>query len=160
MRRPRLVTLLAFLALFLAFSYLLAGLLLYSGKINLDEFLSQMPQLEGMKETFLHTAEVFTLLFGLLYLLAGLGLLGMKNWARALARGLAVFGLLSALVQMLQAFSTKDAATFLLAAIGGGIYYWAFYYLGQPATRAAFGPPPPPGAVPPPSATSGPGAPG
>jgi len=156
MQRPRLVTLLAALALFLAFSYFLAGLLLYTGKINLDEFLSRMPQLEGMKDVFLHTAEVFTLLFGLLYLLTGLGLLGMKNWARALARGLAVFGLLSALVQMLQAFSSKDAGAFLLAAIGGGIYYWAFYYLGQPAIRAAFRPAPPPGSAPPPPLPPGP----
>ena len=158
MQRPRLVTLLAALALFLAFSYLMAGLLLYSGKINLDEFISQMPQLEGMKDTFVHTAEVFTLLFGLLYLATGAGLLGMKNWARALARGLAVFGLLSALVQLIQAFTTKDAGSFLLAALAGGIYYWAFYYLGQPATRAAFAPHPPPGAQLPPPAAPGPDA--
>jgi hypothetical protein len=79
----------------------------------------------------------------------------MKNWARALARGLAVFGLLSALVQLIQAFATKDAGNFLLAAFAGGIYYWAFYYLGQPPTRAAFAPPAP-GSAPPPPAAPGP----
>lgn len=142
MQRPRPVTLLAVLALFLAFSYLFVGLLLYTGKINLDDLISQLPQLGDMKETFLHTAEVFALLFGLAYLIAGLGLLQLKNWGRATARVLAVLGLLSALVQMIQAFATKDAASFLLAALAGGIYYWAFFYLGQAHVRAAFGPPP------------------
>lgn len=155
MQRPGLVTLLAVLALFMAFSYLLAGMLLHSGKINLDEFISQMPQLAGMKETFLHAAEVFTLIFGIAYLIAGVGLLQMKNWGRATARGLAVFGLLSALVQMIQAFSTKDPAGFLFAALAGGIYYWAFFYLGQAGTRAAFGPPPPPDSAPQPPISPG-----
>jgi hypothetical protein len=155
MQRPRPVTLLAILALFLAFSYLSAGMLLYTGKLNLDEFISQVPQIADMKETFLHTAEGFTLVFGIAYLLAGIGLLLMKNWGRATARGLAVFGLLSALVQMIQAFTSKDARSFLLAAIAGGIYYWAFFYLGQPRTRAAFGPPPPPDSATPPAVPPG-----
>jgi len=156
MLRPRLVTLFAVLALFLASCYLMAGLLLYTGKINLDQFISQMPQMAEMKDTFLHTAEVFAVMFGLLYLFAGTGLLQMKNWGRAIARGLAVFGLLSALVQMLQAFTAKDAASFLFGAVAGGIYYWAFYYLGLPAIRAAFAPPPPPASAPPPPVPPGP----
>ncbi|HUJ41532.1 MAG TPA: hypothetical protein VLW54_13405 [Candidatus Acidoferrales bacterium] len=155
MKRPRLVTLFAVLALFLASSYVMAGLLLYTGKISLDEFIRQMPQLADMKDTVFHTALVFTLMFGLLYLLAGAGLLQMKNWGRALTRGLAIFGLLSALVNLIQAFASKDAASFLVAAIAAGLYYWAFYYLGQPAIRAAFGVPPRTGPAPPPPSVPG-----
>lgn len=150
MQRPRPVTLFAALALFLASSYLFSGVMLYLGKVDLDEVIRQLPQIAEMKETFLHTALVFTIIFGVGYLAAGIGLLLMKNWARALARVLAVFSLLGALVQMIQSFTTSDAAGFFLAAVAGGVSYWAFFFLGQPHARAAFGTAPPPGSAPPP----------
>lgn len=156
MPRPRPVTLFASLALLVASSYLFTGIMLYLGKINLDDFASQVPQIAEMKETFLQAALVFSAVFGFAYLAAGIGLLLMKDWARALARGLAVFALLGALVQMIQSFTTQNAGGFLFSAMGAGIAYWAFYYLGQPRARAAFGPPPPAGSPPSPPAPPGP----
>jgi lysylphosphatidylglycerol synthetase-like protein (DUF2156 family) len=152
MQRPRPVTLFAGLALFLASSYLFSGVMLYLGKIDLDEVIRQLPQIADMRETFVHTALVFAVMFGVAYLAAGVGLLLMKNWARALARVLAVLGLLGALVQMIECFTTQEAAGFFFAAVGGGLSYWAFFYLGQPHARAAFNAAPPPGSEPPPVA--------
>jgi hypothetical protein len=155
MQRPRPVTILAVLTLLLSASNLFAGVLLITGRVSLDQLLGQMPDLGDLKASFEQTMEVTVLLFGLLGLAIGLGLLGMKNWARAATRVLAVLGLLGALVQMIQAFVAKDAAHFLFYAVIGGGYYAAFWYLGQAHVRAAFGAGPPRG-VPPPD--TGPGA--
>src|SRR5208282_2254259 len=108
MARPRPVTILAVLSLFLAFWYLLVGALLSTGKIPIGEMMKQVPQFADMQETFERAAVVFALLFGCAYLFTGIGLLRTMNWARASARVLGVLGLLSALIQMIQAFVARD----------------------------------------------------
>jgi hypothetical protein len=156
MPRPRPVTILAFLVFFLAASNLLTGILLFSGELSVDDFVRQMPRLADMKETFEHTAVFVAVLSALAYVIAGLGLLRMKNWARATTRALAVLGLLNALVYMMKGFFGKNPGVFLYSAIVGGGYYWAFYYLGQASVRAAFAPHPPPGSAPQPPVAPGP----
>jgi hypothetical protein len=155
MPRPRPVTLLAVLTLLLAASNLLTGILLITGKVPLDKLLGQMPDLGDMKADFEQTMEVVIIVFSVLGLAIGLGLLGMKNWARVATRVLAVLGLLGALVQMITAFVAKDAGHFLFYALIGGGYYAAFWYLGKAQVRAAFAGTPPPQ---PPPADAGPGA--
>jgi len=149
MPRPRGVTILAILALVLAGMNLITGMLLISGAIPFDKTVGSLPDLGDMQASFEHTVKVLIVLFSVVGFLVGAGLLLMKGWARSLTRGLAVLGLLGALIQMLQAFTIKDAPTFLFYALAGGAYYWAFYYLGQKHIRAAFGPAPPPGSAPP-----------
>jgi len=156
MARPRPVTILAVLSLFLAFWYLLVGALLSTGKIPIGEMMKQVPQFADMQETFERAAVVFALLFGCAYLFTGIGLLRTMNWARASARVLGVLGLLSALIQMIQAFVARDPVVFLGSAVIGGAFYWAFYYLGQASVRSAFAPHPPPGSAPQPPVASGP----
>lgn len=143
MKRPRPVTLLAVLTLLLSASNLLTGILLVTGKLPFDQLLGQMPDLGDLKEDFQQTMEVIILLFSVLGVALGLGLLGMKNWARAATRVLGVLGLLGALVQLIQSFVNKDALHFLFYALIGGGYYAAFWYLGRADVKSAFGPAPP-----------------
>jgi len=152
MQRPRGVTILASLAIILASMDLLTGILLITGAIPFETGLGNMPNLGDLQADFESTMKVLIVLFSLLGLVVGVGLLRMKNWARAVTRVLCVLGLLGALVQMIQAITTKAALAFLFFAAVGGAYYWAFFYLGQAQTRAAFGPAPPPGSAPPPVA--------
>jgi len=156
MKRPRPITLLAFLVFFLAASNLLTGVLLITGKISFDKIAGQLPQLGDMQQNFEQTMKVFIVLFSVLGLAVGAGLLGMKNWARATTRVFSVLGLLGALIQMIQAFVAHDAPNFLFCAIVGGVYYWVFFYLGQASVRAAFAPPPPSGSAPQPPVPPGP----
>ncbi len=155
MQRPRPVTLLAVLTFLLSASNLLTGILLKTGKLPLEQVLGQLPDLGDMQAEFQQTLIVIIILFSLLGLAIGFGLLGMKNWARIATRVLAVLGLLGALVQMIQSFVAKDAVHFLFYAAVGGGYYAAFWYLGQARVRAAFSGAPP-SQVPP--ADSSPGA--
>ena len=124
---------------------MLTAVLLASGKFPAaDQVLSQMPNVPGVsKEEALRTLSVVAGVFGVLGLIIGLGLLGMKNWARATARGLCLFFLLGALVNMIQAFHDNNAASFFFFAVLGGVEYAAFWYLGQAQVRAAFGKLPP-----------------
>jgi hypothetical protein len=155
MQRPRAVTILAFLVLFLAASNLLTGILLITGKISMDKLIGQMPDLGEVQQDFEQTMKVIIVLFSVLGIAVALGLLGMKNWARATTRVLSVLGLLGALIQMIQAFVARDAPNFLFYAVVGGAYYWAFFYLGQAPVRAAFAPPRPPGSEPQPPIAPG-----
>jgi len=145
MQRPRPVTLLAVLSCLLGASYVFTAALLATGKFPAaDQLLAQMPSVAGVsKEEALRTLTVVAGVFGLLGLVIGLGLLGMKNWARATARGLCIFFLLGALVNMIQAFHENSAGNFLFFAVLGGVEYAAFWYLGQAQVRAAFGKLPP-----------------
>src|SRR5271170_7441551 len=154
MSRPRPVTLLAVLILFLAASNLLIGVLLIAGKITFEEMMVQMPGGADIQQQLEQTMKVFIVLLSVLAIAVGLGLLVMKNWARATTRVLAVFGLLGVLVQMIQAFVAHDAPNFLFCAVIGGAYYWAFFYLGQASVRAAFTPAAAPGSAPQPPSGS------
>ncbi|HUK54029.1 MAG TPA: hypothetical protein VL099_12135 [Candidatus Binatia bacterium] len=158
MQRPRPVTILAVLTLLLSASNLFTGILLLSGKVPLEQLVGQMPDLGELQGDFQRTMVVIIFLFSVLGLAVGLGLLGMKNWARSITRGLAVLGLLGGLVQMIQSFVSKDAVHFLFYALIGGGYYGAFWYLGRADVRAAFGMPRAPGSEPQPPITPGPGS--
>jgi len=147
---------LAVLALFLAASNLLTGILLITGKISFDKLLGQMPELGDMQPQFEQTMKVIIVLFSVLGIAVAVGLLGLKNWARATTRVISVLGLLGALIQMIQAFVARDAPNFLFYALVGGAYYAAFFYLGQASVRAAFAPPQPPGSAPQPPVPPGP----
>jgi hypothetical protein len=155
MQRPRGVTILALLVIVLACLDLLTGVLLIAGVLPFEKAMGSVPDLGDLQASFEKTVKVLIVLFSFLGLVVGAGLLQMKNWARALTRALCVLGLLGALIQMIQAFTIKDAPSFLFYAIAGGAYYWAFYYLGQQGTRAAFGPAPPAGSEPPPPLSPG-----
>ncbi len=157
MERPRGVTILGVLAILLAAMNLLTGILLITGVLPFEKAIGSLPDLGDMQASFEQTVKVMIVLFSVLGFVVGLGLLRMKDWARAFTRALCVLGLLGALIQMIQAFTIKDAPNFLFYAIAGGIYYWAFYYLGQKAIRAAFKPPAPAGV--PPQDSSGPDSP-
>ena len=145
MQRPRPVTLLAVLACLLGASYVFTAVLLAAGKFPaVEQVLAQMPNVPGVsKEEALQTLTVVAGVFGLLGLIIGLGLFGMKNWARATTRGLCVFFLLGALINMIQAFHDNSAGNFLFFAVLGGVEYAAFWYLGQAQVRATFGKLPP-----------------
>src|SRR5208282_4588914 len=108
-----------------------------------------------MQPQFEQTMKVIIVLFSALGIAVAIGLLGLKNWARATARVISVLG---ALVQMIQAFVARDASNFLFYALVGGAYYGAFFYLGQASVRAAFAPPQPPGSAPQPPVPPGPDA--
>ena len=149
MKRPRAVTVLAVLILFLGALNFVSGMLLIAGKITFDNMLAQMPNLGPMQQDFEQTMKVAIVLFSVLAVAVAWGLLALKNWARVTTRVFAIVGLLGALIQMIQAFTIKDAPNFLMSAIIGGAYYWAFYLLGQASVRAAFVPLTP-GAAPPP----------
>jgi hypothetical protein len=157
MKRPRAITLLAVLILLLAASNFVTGILLITGKVTFDKVFGQVPDLGDMQQDFEQTMKVVIILFSLLGAAVAWGLLAMKNWARVTTRVFAVLGLLGALMQMIQAFTIKDAPNFLFYAAVGGAYYWAFYYLGQAAVRAAFRPPLPPGSEPQPPVLPGSG---
>ncbi len=148
MARPRGVTILAVLAILLAAMNLLTGILLIAGVLPFEKAIGSLPDLGDLQASFEQTVKVMIVLFSALGLVVALGLLRMKDWARAVTRALCVLGLLGALIQMIQAFTIKDAPNFLFYAIAGGLYYWAFYYLGQKGIRAAFKPAAPAGAPP------------
>jgi len=149
MQRPRGVTILAVLAIVLAGLDLLTGVLLIAGLIPFEKVVGSVPDLGDLQASFEQTMKVVIVMVSLLGLVVGVGLLRMQNWARAVARALGVLGLLGALIQMIQAFTIKDAPSFLFFAFAGGVYYWAFFYLGQKHIRAGFSPAPPPGSEPP-----------
>jgi hypothetical protein len=157
MKRPRAVTVLAVLILLLGASNFVTGMLLISGQITFDKLFGQLPALGDMQQDFEQTMKVIIVLFSLLSAAVAWGLLALKNWARVTTRVFAVLGLLGALMQMIQAFTTRDAPSFLVTAVIGGAYYWAFYYLGQAPVRAAFVPSAPPGSEPQPPAVPGSG---
>jgi len=138
MQRPLAITLLAALALLIAFSNLMGGILLITGKITFDKVFGQVPPLGDMQQDFEQTMKVIIVLFGALGLAVAAGLWSMQNWARVITRVLCVLGLLGALIQMLQAFSIKDPVSFLFSAAVGGAYYWVFFYLGKAEVRALF----------------------
>jgi len=144
MKRPRAVTVLAVLILLLGASNFVTGMFLISGRVTFDKVFNHMPDLGEMQQDFEQTMKVVIVLSSLLVVAVAWGLLAMKNWARVTTRVLAVLGLLGALIQMIEAFTGKDAPNFLFYALVGGAYYWAFYYLGQSGVRAAFAMPSPP----------------
>lgn len=158
MLRPRGVTLLAILALVVAGSNLLTGAMLVTGNLTFDQIFGPMPDLGEMQGDFEHFMKFIFLMVSVVILCTGLGLLGLRNWARITMRVLAILSLLGALISMGQAFMEKQAGRFLFSAILGGIYYWAFHYLGLKPVRAAFVPPPPAGSEPPPPGSPGPGS--
>ncbi len=156
MPRPRPVTFLGVLACLLGSSYLITAVLLKSGKFPVDQMLAQMPNLGDIgRDEIVQTLIVLAAVFGALGVIIGLGLLGMKNWARVAARVFAVLFLLGALINMIQAFHDGAAAGFLLYAVAGGADYAVFWYLGRAQVRAAFARVPP-SQMPP--ADAGPGA--
>jgi len=155
MQRPRPVTLLAVLVILLSASNLLTGILLITGKLPFDKVLGQAPDLGDLRDQFERTMKVVIVFISFLGFAVGIGLLGMKNWARVTTRVLAVLGLLGALIQIIQAFAGKEPGAFLFYAIVGGAYYWAFFYLGQAPVRAAFNPRPPQDSAPQPPAPPG-----
>jgi uncharacterized membrane protein (DUF2068 family) len=156
MPRPRPVSFLAVLACLLGASYLITAALLKSGKFPVDQMLAQMPNLGDIgRDEIIQTMTVLAAVFGVLGVIIGLGLLGMKNWARAAARVFAALFLLGALINMIQAFHDGAAAGFLIYAVIGGADYAVFWYLGRAQVRAAFARVPP-AALPP--AGSSPGA--
>ena len=154
MHRPRPVTILAIITLLLSASNLFTGIMLITGKVSLDQLVGQLPDMGDLNAEFQQAMEVIIIVFSVLGVALGLGLLGMKNWARAATRVVAVLGLLGGLVQMITAFVAKDPVHFLLYALIGGGYYAAFWYLGQAHVRASFSSSPPP-QIPP--ADAGPG---
>jgi len=156
MQRPRGVTILATLAIVLACLNLLTGVLLITDAIPFEKATGSLPDLGDMQASFEQTVKVLMVLFSVAGFVVGAGLLLMKNWARAITRVLCVLGLLGALIQMIQAFTIKDAPSFLFYALAGGAYYWAFFYLGQKQIRAAFSPAPPAGSPPTTPAPPGP----
>ena len=156
MHRPRGVTLLAILALVIAGSNLLTGAMLITGNLTFDQLFGPMPDLGDMQDKFEHFMKFTFLMASVVILCTGLGLLGLRNWARITMRVLAILSLLGALISMGQAFVDKQASRFLFSAVLGGVYYWAFHYLGIKPIRAAFLPPPPPGSALPPPDSPGP----
>jgi len=158
MQRPRGVTILATLVIVLACLNLLTGVLVITGAIPFEKATGSLPDLGDMQASFEQTVKVLMVLFSVAGFAVGVGLLLMKNWARAITRVLCVLGLLGALIQMIQAFTVKDAPSFLFYALAGGAYYWAFFYLGRKHLRDAFAPPPPAGSPPPPPDSPGPGS--
>ena len=154
MQRPRGVTLLAILALVIAGSNLLTGVMLIAGNLTFSDVFGPVPDLGELQAEFEHIMRFILLVLSLGILGVGIGLLTLKNWARATMRVLAVLGILGALITMVKAFSDGEAGRFLFCALLGGAYYWAFYYLGQKPIRAAFAPPPP-GETPPPASPGG-----
>jgi hypothetical protein len=121
-----------------------AGFSLLSGKLRLEDVMGQVPDLGDMRESFTRNLAIASILFSVLGILLGAGLLWRKDWARKIMRVVSVMGLLGALVQMISAFVARDAGHFLGYSIAGGCYYWAFWYLAKPAVKAVFSPPPPP----------------
>jgi hypothetical protein len=140
MQRPRPITILAVLVLLMALSNLVTGILLITGKVSFEKAFGQVPELGDMQQSFEQTMKVVIVLISVLALAIAWGLWNVQNWARSTTRVFCVLGLLGALIQMIQAFTIKDAINFLFYAIIGGAYYWVFFYLGQPGARAAFKP--------------------
>jgi len=161
MLRPRMLTVLAILALLVGLSNLITGAMLITGAVSFEKVFGQVPEIGAdVQAEFEQTMKVVVAMFGVLTLAIAWGLWRMQNWARATARGLCVLGLLGALIQMLTAFSAKDAGGFLSYAIAGGAYYAVYFYLGKDATRAMFrrpaaGAPPTEPTAPPDSASGG-----
>ncbi len=75
---------------------------------------------------------VIMLVIGIAYMGLAIGLLRLKPWARSVARVLAVFGLLSALLSVLAGDPTS-----ILSLVFNVIIVW---YLGRNEVRAAFEP--------------------
>jgi len=130
---------LAVLVMLLAISNLVTGALLISGRVTFERAFAQVPEMGDMQATFEQTVKVMLILVSVLGIAMAWGLWKLQNWSRATMRAFCVLGLLGALIQMIQAFTTKDALNFLSSAIFGGLYYWVFFYLGTTAARAAFG---------------------
>ena len=149
MTRPRGVLVIAILALLLGVINLPMGFSVLAGKIHPEDVMGQMPDVGDVQVPVAEVLGWVCIIFSLVCILVGSGLLGLKDWARKAVRVIGVFGLLSALVQMINAFVTKDAMRFLGFAIAGGIYFAVFWYLGQEKVRGAFASSRPPQALPP-----------
>jgi len=100
---------------------------------------SQMPLLGGIFGAIFAICGVILIVIGILYFILAVGLLGLKPWARKVAKGLAILSLILGILSLLGG-SFTSVLNVLIAII-------IIWYLGKPEIKAAFGeglPPPMP----------------
>jgi hypothetical protein len=140
MQRPTGVTILAVLA-FIAggFLILMALLSLLGGALVSSLGSSRMGMLAGVGAA---VVAIFLLIFALVEVVIGVGLLKLQNWARIVTIVLVGLSLLGSLGSILSPFAHIHVFFFLFLIrrlVFAAIDVWILWYLFQPNVKQAFG---------------------
>jgi hypothetical protein len=135
MDRPTGVTILAVLHFLGAAAYIFAALGLFALGAGGAMTAAEMPELDGAAAFLLGLGAVLgfiLLIFGVLSLALGIGLLKLRNWARVITIVLVGLGLLGSLLSF-------EIGSFIGDAIFVALQGWMLHYLLQPHVKDAFG---------------------
>ena len=138
MERPAGVTILAIFAFFLAGLLALGGLGALLGGAVLSHLASSggLKMLAGVGGAII--AVVF-LGFAVIYIVDGIGLLKVANWARILTIILVALSLLQSVFRVLRMLVAIHPVALLFTLIVAAIDVWILVYLFKPDVKQAFG---------------------
>ncbi|MCH6553161.1 MAG: hypothetical protein IH789_04155 [Acidobacteria bacterium] len=142
MDRPTGVTILAVLHFFGAAAYIFAALGLFALGAGGAMTAAEMPELDGAVAFLLGLGAVLgfiLLIFGVLSLALGIGLLKLRNWARVITIVLVGLGLLLSALSLLGSLLSFEIGSFIGDAIFVALQGWMLHYLLQPHVKDAFG---------------------
>jgi hypothetical protein len=135
MKRPTGVTILAVLS-FLSAAFLVYALLLLSaGSFGLG---TSATSAGGIMAWLGRAAETIGLVFTMIYIAIGIGLLKLMNWARLLLMILLVLGAIAAVIAVFSSFSSLRIAALVTQAVGLAFNVLIFIYLLDPHVKQAF----------------------
>lgn len=140
MARPTGVTILAVLGFICAAFALLAALgMLLAGSMGLATMSRGGGPMAGALGVFGALAGVVLLVFAALYIICGVGLLKLANWARILTIILVALGALFAVMGVLKAMMPFHIVLIIWDLIVIAIDVWILLYLFKPHVKQAFG---------------------
>jgi hypothetical protein len=135
MKRPTGVTVLAILS-FLSAAFLVYALLLLSaGSFGLG---TSATSAGGIMAWLGPAAETIALVFAVIYIAIGIGLLKLMNWARLLLMILLVIGAIAAVIAVFSSFSPLRITALVTQAVGMAFNILIFIYLLDPQVKQAF----------------------
>jgi hypothetical protein len=140
MARPTGVTILAVLS-FICAAFLLLGALgmLFMGSMGLAAMSGQGNAMGGPLAMLGAFAGIALLIFAALYIVCGVGLLKLANWARMLTIILVALGLLFAAMGAFKAMMPLHIGVMIWQLIVIAIDVWILMYLFKPHVKQAFG---------------------
>jgi hypothetical protein len=140
MARPTGVTVLAVLGFILGALSLLAALAMFlAGAAGLAAMSGGGGSMAGMLGALGAFAGVVCLIFTVLYVLSGIGLLKLANWGRILTIVLVVIGLAFAVIGALPAMTGFHIGILIRQLIFIALDAWILMYLFKPYVKQAFG---------------------
>ena len=139
MARPTGVTILAVLGFLLGALSLLAALVMFAlGAAGIASMAGGRAMGGGMLATLGAFAGVFCLIFAILYIVSGVGLLKLRGWGRLLTVILVVLSILLSVRGLIVGLTHVSVASIAIQIITIVIDGWILAYLFKPHVKQAF----------------------